>query len=154
MGGPRSTLLWWTDSGMDSGIRIESIPFSKFENFTWRIFEISREYTIATRPSPLFTHSTHTTDTGMSILWSISPGSSQVLWSTTFSVVDHFSVVGRFGGFLCIDCKCSLRTMLRTYLRYLSVYRHSSTHSTRHRRARPIFTGGQAGGAAPLHAHE
>jgi hypothetical protein len=49
---------------------IESIPFSKFENFAGRIFEISRKYMGATRPSPLLTD---TTDARMSILlWSIS----------------------------------------------------------------------------------
>ena len=43
---------------------------AKFENFAWRVFEISREYTEATRPLPLLTN---TTAAKMSILRSISP---------------------------------------------------------------------------------
>jgi hypothetical protein len=38
--------------------QIESIPFSEFENFAGRIFEISREYIGATRPLPLLTYTT------------------------------------------------------------------------------------------------
>ena len=66
-------------------------------NFARRIFEISREYTGATRPLPLLTY---TTAAGTSILRSIPPVD---LWRTVFSDA-QFSLLLSFRGFLS---KCS-----------------------------------------------
>ena len=84
-----------------------SDPIFKFLEFHCEIFEISREYTGATRPLPL---STHTNAAGTEVppvdLWSVD---FAVLWS-----VDFRSVLGRIHGILV---RCSLTYWYNRLLR-------------------------------------